>query len=260
MKRAVFGAALAATCAGPSMAQNVSGTFSATLSGFQPTPSYSQLSASSAASSSVALPSGTTIVVYNTGANDAYVTLGGPTVVATTSGDVVKAGGWMAFTVGANGYLAAITASGATGLNISGGLGLPTGTAGTMLPSLPAGSNTIGGVTLPPQTSGGWTPKMLANLSTAQVVKASAGQVVRVQCDNISGSSAAYVQLLNIASSPSLGSNQVGYVPLAVGGTGGFTLSGMGVQFSSGISIGAATTASGSTAVSAPVNCEVDYN
>jgi hypothetical protein len=131
MKRVVLGAALAAACWAPtSAAQNISGTFSATLSGFQPTPSYSQLSASSAGSSQVALPSGTSIIVYDTGANDPYVTLGGPTVVATTSSDVVKAGGWMAFTVGTNGFLAAITASGATGLNISGGLGLPTGTSG----------------------------------------------------------------------------------------------------------------------------------
>ncbi len=109
---------------------HVSGTFAATLSGFQPTPSYSQLSVFSSVSNRVALPNGNTIIVYNIGANDAYVTLGSSNVAATAADDVIKAGGWMAFAVGSNGYLAAITASGTTGLNISGGIGLPTGTAG----------------------------------------------------------------------------------------------------------------------------------
>jgi hypothetical protein len=40
---------------------------SAQLSGFQPTPSYSQLSVTTSASARVALPTGTTIVVYNKG-------------------------------------------------------------------------------------------------------------------------------------------------------------------------------------------------
>jgi hypothetical protein len=123
-------AALFGFLAAPAMAQNVSGTFSATLSGFQPTPSYSQLSVSSA-SNSVALPNGNTVVVYNIGSSDAYVTLGGSGVAATLADDVVKAGGWMAFGVGSNGYLAAITASGSTSLNISGGSGLASGSAGS---------------------------------------------------------------------------------------------------------------------------------
>jgi hypothetical protein len=110
---------------------HVSGTFSASLSGFQPAASYSQLSVSTS-SARVALPSGTTVVVYNTGSNDAYVTLGNSSVTATTAGDVVKAGGWMAFTIptGAT-NIAGITASGTTALNISGGAGLPTGSTGT---------------------------------------------------------------------------------------------------------------------------------
>ena len=102
----------------------VSGTFS--LSGFQPTPSYSQLSVG-ATSSRVALPSGTVVVVYNTGSNAAYVTLGGSSVAATTADDVIQPNSWMAFTVGSNAYLAAIETAGGTALNISGGSGLPTG-------------------------------------------------------------------------------------------------------------------------------------
>ena len=76
------------------------------------------------------LPSGTVVIVYNTGANAAFVTLGGSTVTATASNDVIPAGGWMAFTVGTNTFLAAIETAGATSLNISGGSGLPTGVGG----------------------------------------------------------------------------------------------------------------------------------
>jgi hypothetical protein len=104
----------------------ISGSFSASLSGFQPTPSYASLSVG-ATSSRVALPSGTVVVVYNTGANAAYVTLGGASVTATASDDFVPAGGWMAFAVGSSAYLAGIETAGATTLNLSGGSGLPTG-------------------------------------------------------------------------------------------------------------------------------------
>ena len=107
----------------------ISGSFSASLSGFQPTPAYSQLSVG-ATSSRLALPSGSVIIVYNTGANAAFVTLGNSSVAATASNDVIPAGGWMAFTVGANTFLAAIETAGATSLNISGGSGLPTGVGG----------------------------------------------------------------------------------------------------------------------------------
>jgi hypothetical protein len=96
------------------------------LSGFAPASLYATLSPS-ATSSRVALPAGSTIVVYNTGSFDAMVTLGGSSVVATATGDVVKAGGWMAFAPGSNGYLAAISPSGTTALILSGGAGLPNG-------------------------------------------------------------------------------------------------------------------------------------
>jgi hypothetical protein len=124
----------------------ISGSFSASLSGFQPTPAYAQLSVGSA-SARVALPSGTVVIVYNTGANSAFVTLGSSTVTATTGNDVVPAGGWMAFTVGPNTFLAAIETAGATGLNISGGTGLPTGTGAGGGGSGGGGSNASVGAT-----------------------------------------------------------------------------------------------------------------
>jgi hypothetical protein len=110
----------------PSNPGQVAGSFSATLSGFQPTPSYATLSVGSA-SSRVALPTGTVVVVYNTGANPGYVMLGNSSVTATSSNDVVPAGGWMAFTVGPATYLAAVETAGTTTLTLSGGSGLPTG-------------------------------------------------------------------------------------------------------------------------------------
>src|SRR5208282_4231473 len=76
------------------------------------------------------LPTGTVVVVYNTGSNAAYVTIGNSSVTATTGNDVIQPNSWMAFTVGTNTYLAGITASSTTALNISGGSGLPTGAGG----------------------------------------------------------------------------------------------------------------------------------
>ena len=132
----------------------ISGTFSASLGGFQPTPAYSQLSVG-ATSSRVALPSGSVVIVYNTGANAAYVTLGNSSVTATVGNDVIPAGGWMAFTVGSNTFLAAIETAGTTSLNISGGQGLPTGASGgagaagaaQTLPSASTGSAAPGSAT-----------------------------------------------------------------------------------------------------------------
>ena len=178
-------------CAGPVSSTNplpVTGSLAATLSGFQPGAAYATPLSVSTTSSRVALPAGSVVVVYNTGAAAAYVQLGGSSVAATTSNDVVPAGGWMAYSVGSNAYLAAISSSGTTALNVSGGSGLPTGAGGggagasiptgsagspnaavvsvqgvsggtaepvslAALPALAAGANTIGAVT---QASGPW--------------------------------------------------------------------------------------------------------
>ena len=107
----------------------IQGSFSATLSGFAPTSAYAALTASTT-SASVALPAGTTVVVYNYGATPAFVKLGASGVIASTANDVIQPGSAQAFTVGANTYLAGVTSSGSTSLNISGGSGLPTGWGG----------------------------------------------------------------------------------------------------------------------------------
>lgn len=122
----------------------VSGSFSATLSGFAPGPAYATL-AVGATTARVALPTGTTVVVYNTGTNPAFVTLGNASIVATATADVIQPGSWLAFTPGSFTYIAAIETGGATNLIISGGAGLPTGAGG--------GSSTSGGSTSANQTN-----------------------------------------------------------------------------------------------------------
>lgn len=104
----------------------ISGTFSATLSGFTPGGTYAALSASTT-SARVALPAGTVVVIWNTGANNAFVTLGDNTATATTAHIPLAAGAWLALTPGSNTNLAAITSSGTTTLTLVGGAGLPTG-------------------------------------------------------------------------------------------------------------------------------------
>jgi len=128
------------------------------------------------------------------------------------------------------------------------------------LPALAAGSNTIGGVTLPPQTSGGWHTSLNASLTSAVVVKSSAGIVAGIQCDALSGTAVVYAQLLNTASYPALGTNVVDYVPIAAGGSNGKMIPLPGATYSTGISVGLATTPTGSTAAATAGNCSVYYN
>ena len=100
---------------------------------------------------------------------------------------------------------------------------------------------------------------MLASLITPVVVKSSAGLVSAIQCDNLAGASNAYVQILNAAASPALGTNVIAYVPLAAGTSGGKVYPLPGLAASTGISVGLATTPTGSTAAGTAGNCEVDY-
>jgi predicted naringenin-chalcone synthase len=85
------------------------------LAGFAPT-NYSSLTALSA-SVPTALPGGggATLLVTNMGPSPIAVALGGNTVSVTSSnnGLVVNAGQSIALTVGSNGYIAAISLSGA---------------------------------------------------------------------------------------------------------------------------------------------------
>jgi hypothetical protein len=136
----LMGCSAAGNCAGPVSATNpmpVSG-----ITGFQPTPAYTSLSVSTT-SSAVALPLGTMVVVYNTGFNTAFVTLGNSSAAATTSNDIIPPNGWMAFAVGSNTFLAATAGSGTTTLTLSGGSGLPTGGANSGGSLVQATSSTV---------------------------------------------------------------------------------------------------------------------
>ncbi len=110
----------------------ISGTVTASFSQFAPNANYSTPLTVGATSSRTALPAGggSTIAVYNVGANAAFVILGSTSVVATASDDQVAPGGFLCFAVGANVDLAAIETAGATTLNISGGSGGCAGSGG----------------------------------------------------------------------------------------------------------------------------------
>ena len=109
----------------------VSGSFSSSISGWTPNGTFVTPLVSTNASSQIALPSGAVDIVSNVGTAVAFVNLGTSTAVtATSSATPIPVGGAVAFTVSSFTNLAAITPSGTTTLNISGGGGLFTGIGG----------------------------------------------------------------------------------------------------------------------------------
>ena len=136
-----------------------------------------------------------------------------------------------------------------------------------------------GGVAMPvmvqPSTTGGWSAAVVANITTPgsgsvainggsftasdTTVKASAGTIASVQCDNIAGSLGAYAQILNVASGGTLGTAELYEVALPAGQTGGIAFPSPGIAATTGITIAASTTANGSTAAGTAVNCTVVF-
>lgn len=119
---------------GGALVQNVnaaitSGTVTASFSQFAPNGNYATLTVG-ASSTRVALPTGTTVAVYNTGSNAAFVQFGSGSVIATATNDQIAPGGFNCFAVGSNVDIAAIETTGATTLNISGGAGGCAGSGG----------------------------------------------------------------------------------------------------------------------------------
>ena len=108
----------------------VTGTFSATIGGFTPTPAYSVKTATTT-STAYPLPTGTVAIFYNTGSNAITVKLGSSSVSVTCDqADVIQPNSWMAFTVGTATYYAAIVSGGTSTIVVSGGAGMPTGAGG----------------------------------------------------------------------------------------------------------------------------------
>jgi hypothetical protein len=129
-----FGQAVMASSIPVAIASNqsaipVTGSLSASISGFQPGNSYTSQTFSTAAGT-IGLPTGTTVIVYNVGSNSVSVALGTTTISAATTNDQIQAGGWLAYAVGTATTLGGITANSTTKLVLSGGQGLPTGVGG----------------------------------------------------------------------------------------------------------------------------------
>ena len=108
----------------------IAGALSATLTGFQPTPSYSYQSVTMS-SAAYSLPTGPVVVFYNTGSSPITVKLGSSSVsVGPGQADIIQPSSWMAFTVGSATYYAVIGNAGSSSVVASGGSGLPTGAGG----------------------------------------------------------------------------------------------------------------------------------
>lgn len=108
----------------------VSGTFSASLAGFQATSGATASLSVSGTSSSVNLPAGTDMIVTNTGSNTAYIRLTAGASTALTTDMALVAGAAVGLHITTETVISAITASSTTTLNIQGGSGLVAGYGG----------------------------------------------------------------------------------------------------------------------------------
>lgn len=127
--QAVMATSIPVAIASNQSAIPVTGSLSASISGFQPANNYTSQTFSTAAGT-IGLPTGTTVIVYNVGSNPVSVALGTTTISAATTNDQIQAGGWLAYAVGTATTLGGITANSTTKLVLSGGQGLPTGVGG----------------------------------------------------------------------------------------------------------------------------------
>ena len=109
----------------------VTGTFSATISGFTPNGSFSTLVATGT-SSSVALPTGTTVKLQNTGSTAVSCNLGVGSATATVNQNIIQPLGQIVLTPGSNTFGACIDVSGTVSntIVIAGGSGLGNDTGG----------------------------------------------------------------------------------------------------------------------------------
>lgn len=107
------------------------GSFTVSASPFAPNGGTASLTVG-ATTSNVALPSGATVLVTNTGTQTAFIRLGtSNSVVATALNLPVLSGQTIAVAPGSNTWLAAIETGGSTTLRLSGGAGLFSGVGGS---------------------------------------------------------------------------------------------------------------------------------
>lgn len=124
--------------------------------------------------------------------------------------------------------------------------------------------NLINAVKSPPglATTGGWTPVVKTGIvGTVLSIKASAGWLGKVQCDN-NNSAWSYLQVFNAATgSVTLGTTvPIDMLPLAPNFSNGFAGNMVGVQFGTAISVAATTTPTGATPVASGLNCAFWFN
>lgn len=206
----------------------VSGSFSATFSGFQPTPAYSYQSVTTS-SAAYPLPAGAVVIFYNTGASPITIKLGasGVSVVAGQA-DVIQPNAWMAFTVGSGTHYAAVGNGGPSTVVASGGAGMPTGSGGGSsggTVALGAGSATIGSIANTSFAVSGTLPAFAAtptfNLGTLNGAATSAKQdTIAADLGTINATLGAPMQQtggsVGVTSLPALpaGTNSIGAVTL----------------------------------------------
>ena len=191
-----------------------------TLNSFKPAGSYANLSVSTS-SSNVAVPAGNNVVIYNTGSNAAYVTLGSTsTVTATTSaGDIITPGGWIEYSIGISGYVAAITAAGTTTLTLSGGTGILTGAIGA------TGATTGGNYSATPLGYAQLTPVSSTALTTfagyTYCIVQAEGQTIRFRDDGVAPTTTVGMQIFPGGSVTFSGTAEVSAVRVIQTATGG---------------------------------------
>jgi hypothetical protein len=105
----------------------ISGSFSATLTGFHPAAFGTPFTATTSGVTGT-LPAGAVVVVSNAGGtNTAYCQLGAS---ATTSAQPIPPNSWFAYTISGETQVTCITSTSTTTINTAGGTGLPTGAGG----------------------------------------------------------------------------------------------------------------------------------
>ena len=118
------------TYVSPATPLPVTGSFSAGT--FAPSGSYATLTAT-AASADSALPTGTTVALFNTGTSAVSCILSVGAGVATASKNIIQPSSWIGVAVGSNTHYSCINQAGDGASNVvvaSGGTGLPTGSGG----------------------------------------------------------------------------------------------------------------------------------
>lgn len=195
----------------------------------------------------VALTSGVTLKICNTGAKTAYVTTGNGSVTATTAGIPIPAA--------ACDYVASSAAADIAGI--------AAGSDTTSLVIIPGSTVADGAPTLG-STSGGLTPTLLNALSTTvKSIKSSAPGQLHVLVCNSADTVANYVQVFDVATAGAvtLGTTvpklAIGIPP---GSQGGYSISLVGAQFSNGIQVAGTTTPTGSSAPATAPNCNALSN